>query len=132
MSYKQLFPFQVRKTFLLLTFCDGCGRSLFQSLRCQTCGIRFHQRCIDKVNPVCSWDSMKDWARHKYVTVDLAQLFACANTVMILLFSVLFWLETKTEIVVLVLPYNLCLSDGRKIVRTVTRGSSGWVFFFFL
>ena len=55
----------VRKTFLLLTFCDGCGRSLFQSLRCQTCGIRFHQRCIDKVNPVCSWDSMKDWAGHK-------------------------------------------------------------------
>ncbi|XP_063448062.1 serine/threonine-protein kinase B-raf-like isoform X3 [Mytilus trossulus] len=55
----------VRKTFLLLTFCDGCGRSLFQSLRCQTCGIRFHQRCIDKVNPVCSWDSMKEWARHK-------------------------------------------------------------------
>lgn len=62
------FKLQVRKTFLLLTFCDGCGRSLFQSLRCQTCGIRFHQRCIDKVNPVCSWDSMKDWAGHKYVT----------------------------------------------------------------
>lgn len=55
----------VRKTFLLLTFCDGCGRSLFQSLRCQTCGIRFHQRCIDKVNPFCSWGSTMDWARHK-------------------------------------------------------------------
>ncbi|XP_052085966.1 serine/threonine-protein kinase B-raf-like isoform X1 [Mytilus californianus] len=60
----------VRKTFLLLTFCDGCGRSLFQSLRCQTCGIRFHQRCIDKVNPVCSWDSMKEWARHNKLPVD--------------------------------------------------------------
>nr|XP_022299577.1 serine/threonine-protein kinase B-raf-like isoform X1 [Crassostrea virginica] len=43
----------VRKTFLLLTFCDGCGKSLFQSLRCQTCGIRFHQRCSDKIQPFC-------------------------------------------------------------------------------
>ncbi|KAK3102755.1 hypothetical protein FSP39_013673 [Pinctada imbricata] len=46
----------VRKTFLLLTFCDGCGKSLFQSLRCQTCGIRFHQRCIEKVPPFCQVD----------------------------------------------------------------------------
>ncbi|XP_056000824.1 serine/threonine-protein kinase B-raf-like isoform X3 [Ostrea edulis] len=43
----------VRKTFLLLTFCDGCGKSLFQSFRCQTCGIRFHQRCSDKIQPFC-------------------------------------------------------------------------------
>ncbi|XP_062613189.1 serine/threonine-protein kinase B-raf-like isoform X1 [Saccostrea cucullata] len=43
----------VRKTFLLLTFCDGCGKSLFQGFRCQTCGIRFHQRCSDKIQPFC-------------------------------------------------------------------------------
>ncbi|XP_021343300.1 serine/threonine-protein kinase B-raf-like isoform X4 [Mizuhopecten yessoensis] len=45
----------VRKTYFFLTFCDGCGKSLFQSLMCKTCNIKFHQRCINRVSFLCPW-----------------------------------------------------------------------------
>ncbi|BFZ10465.1 hypothetical protein BsWGS_13504 [Bradybaena similaris] len=45
-----------RKTYFSLTFCDVCHNLLFQSIRCQTCGIKFHQRCEDKVPRNCQGD----------------------------------------------------------------------------
>ncbi|GFO42817.1 serine/threonine-protein kinase b-raf-like [Plakobranchus ocellatus] len=45
-----------RKTYFSLTFCDICRHLLFQSIRCQTCGIKFHQRCEDKVPRKCQGD----------------------------------------------------------------------------
>ena len=45
---------QVRKTFLILAFCDSCRRLLFQGFRCQTCGYRFHQRCASNVPIMCT------------------------------------------------------------------------------
>ncbi|ELT97372.1 hypothetical protein CAPTEDRAFT_217324 [Capitella teleta] len=39
----------VRKTFLTIVFCDICRRLLFQGFKCQTCGTRFHQKCLGKV-----------------------------------------------------------------------------------
>ncbi|RUS75032.1 hypothetical protein EGW08_017213 [Elysia chlorotica] len=45
-----------RKTYFSLTFCDICRHLLFQSIRCQTCGIKFHQRCEDKVPRNCQGD----------------------------------------------------------------------------
>ncbi|XP_069101203.1 serine/threonine-protein kinase B-raf-like isoform X4 [Argopecten irradians] len=50
----------VRKTYFFLTFCDGCGKSLFQSLMCKTCNIRFHQRCINRVSLLCPWHDAID------------------------------------------------------------------------
>uniref|UniRef100_T2MGW2 non-specific serine/threonine protein kinase n=1 Tax=Hydra vulgaris TaxID=6087 RepID=T2MGW2_HYDVU len=43
----------VRKTFFTLTFCDACGKLLFQGFRCQTCGYRFHQKCAKEVPSLC-------------------------------------------------------------------------------
>ncbi|BFZ08162.1 hypothetical protein BsWGS_11201 [Bradybaena similaris] len=45
-----------RKTYFSLTFCDVCHNLLFQSIRCQTCGLRFHQRCEDKAPQSCQGD----------------------------------------------------------------------------
>ncbi|XP_005096987.2 serine/threonine-protein kinase A-Raf isoform X2 [Aplysia californica] len=45
-----------RKTYFSLTFCDICRNLLFQSIRCQTCGLKFHQRCEDKVPRNCQGD----------------------------------------------------------------------------
>ncbi|XP_041347487.1 serine/threonine-protein kinase A-Raf-like isoform X2 [Gigantopelta aegis] len=45
-----------RKTFFSLTFCDMCRNLLFQGFRCQTCGLKFHQRCEDKVPRTCQGD----------------------------------------------------------------------------
>ncbi|KAK6994772.1 serine/threonine-protein kinase A-Raf-like isoform X1 [Biomphalaria glabrata] len=45
-----------RKTYFSLTFCDICRNLLFQSIRCQTCGLKFHQRCEDKVPRSCQGD----------------------------------------------------------------------------
>ncbi|CAG2122796.1 unnamed protein product, partial [Medioppia subpectinata] len=42
-----------RKTFFTLAFCECCHKLLFHGLRCQTCGIRFHQRCIEAVPLMC-------------------------------------------------------------------------------
>ena len=44
---------QVRKTFFTLAFCECCHRLLFHGFRCQTCGIRFHQRCANAVPSLC-------------------------------------------------------------------------------
>ncbi|XP_054162999.1 raf homolog serine/threonine-protein kinase Raf-like isoform X2 [Oppia nitens] len=43
----------VRKTFFTLAFCECCHRLLFHGFRCQTCGIRFHQRCANAVPSLC-------------------------------------------------------------------------------
>nr|KAG5695020.1 hypothetical protein BaRGS_015844 [Batillaria attramentaria] len=45
-----------RKTYFSLTFCDMCRNLLFQGIRCQTCGLKFHQRCEDKVPRTCQGD----------------------------------------------------------------------------
>ncbi|XP_071082636.1 serine/threonine-protein kinase A-Raf-like isoform X1 [Haliotis cracherodii] len=45
-----------RKTFFSLTFCDMCRNLLFQGIRCQTCGLKFHQRCEEKVPRTCQGD----------------------------------------------------------------------------
>ncbi|CAL1527085.1 unnamed protein product [Lymnaea stagnalis] len=45
-----------RKTYFSLTFCDICRNLLFQSIRCQTCGLKFHQRCEEKVPRNCQGD----------------------------------------------------------------------------
>jgi len=44
---------KVRKTFFTLAFCECCHRLLFHGFRCQTCGIRFHQRCANAVPSLC-------------------------------------------------------------------------------
>ncbi|CAG2113727.1 unnamed protein product, partial [Medioppia subpectinata] len=57
---RERFPIQtsishnyVRKTFFTLAFCECCHRLLFHGFRCQTCGIRFHQRCANAVPSLC-------------------------------------------------------------------------------
>ncbi|XP_025094528.1 serine/threonine-protein kinase A-Raf-like isoform X2 [Pomacea canaliculata] len=45
-----------RKTYFSLTFCDMCRNLLFQGIRCQTCGLKFHQRCEDKAPRTCQGD----------------------------------------------------------------------------
>lgn len=48
------FIFQfIRKTFFSLAFCECCRRLLFTGLYCNQCNFRFHQRCGDKVPPLC-------------------------------------------------------------------------------
>ncbi len=49
----QIFNQKVRKTFFTLAFCECCHRLLFHGFRCQTCGIRFHQRCANAVPSLC-------------------------------------------------------------------------------
>ena len=39
---------QVRKTFLTLSYCDGCKHLLFQGYKCQTCSSRYHVRCANE------------------------------------------------------------------------------------
>ncbi|XP_037038545.1 raf homolog serine/threonine-protein kinase Raf isoform X2 [Bradysia coprophila] len=43
----------IRKTFFSLAFCECCRRLLFTGLYCNQCNFRFHQRCGDKVPPLC-------------------------------------------------------------------------------
>lgn len=43
----------VRKTFFSLAFCECCRRLLFTGFYCTQCNFRFHQRCADKVPPLC-------------------------------------------------------------------------------
>lgn len=43
----------VRKTFLSLAFCECCRRLLFSGFYCNQCNFRCHQRCEDKVQPLC-------------------------------------------------------------------------------
>ncbi|KAJ6634759.1 Raf like serine/threonine-protein kinase Raf, partial [Pseudolycoriella hygida] len=43
----------IRKTFFTLAFCECCRRLLFTGLYCNQCNFRFHQRCGDKVPPLC-------------------------------------------------------------------------------
>lgn len=43
----------VRKTFFSLAFCECCRRLLFTGFYCTQCNYRFHQRCADKVPPLC-------------------------------------------------------------------------------
>ncbi|KAL5014396.1 hypothetical protein ScPMuIL_008666 [Solemya velum] len=49
-----------RKTFFALTFCDGCGKFLFQGFRCQTCGYKFHQRCKERRSAICQGAGLED------------------------------------------------------------------------
>lgn len=44
----------IRKTFFSLAFCECCRRLLFTGFYCNQCNFRFHQRCADKVPPLCS------------------------------------------------------------------------------
>lgn len=44
----------IRKTFFSLAFCECCRRLLFTGFYCSQCNYRFHQRCADKVPPLCS------------------------------------------------------------------------------
>lgn len=44
----------IRKTFFSLAFCECCRRLLFTGFYCNQCNYRFHQRCADKVPPLCS------------------------------------------------------------------------------
>ncbi|CAG2177050.1 unnamed protein product, partial [Oppiella nova] len=57
---RERFPIQtsishnyVRKTFFTLAFCECCHRFLFHGFRCQTCGIRLHQRCANAMPSLC-------------------------------------------------------------------------------
>ncbi|XP_078468354.1 serine/threonine-protein kinase B-raf-like [Lampetra fluviatilis] len=52
----------VRRTDLMLAFCDICRKLLFQGFRCQECGMRFHQRCSTDVPMICiSLDGINPW-----------------------------------------------------------------------
>ncbi|XP_065903705.1 serine/threonine-protein kinase A-Raf-like [Dysidea avara] len=44
----------VRKTFYMLAFCDACRKPLLHGFRCQTCQVKFHQRCSAKVPMHCT------------------------------------------------------------------------------
>lgn len=44
----------IRKTFFSLAFCECCRRLLFTGFYCDQCNYRFHQRCANKVPPICS------------------------------------------------------------------------------
>lgn len=46
----------IRKTFFSLAFCECCRRLLFTGFYCNQCNFRFHQRCADKVPPMCKVD----------------------------------------------------------------------------
>lgn len=48
----------IRKTFLSLAFCECCRRLLFSGFYCNQCNFRCHQRCEDKVEPLCHQISM--------------------------------------------------------------------------
>lgn len=47
----------IRKTFFSLAFCECCRRLLFTGFYCNQCNFRFHQRCADKVPPMCKIES---------------------------------------------------------------------------
>jgi B-Raf proto-oncogene serine/threonine-protein kinase len=53
----------VRKTFFSLAFCECCRRLLFTGFYCNQCNYRFHQRCVDKVPPLCSKLQMDTYYR---------------------------------------------------------------------
>ncbi|XP_049887939.1 raf homolog serine/threonine-protein kinase Raf isoform X3 [Pectinophora gossypiella] len=49
-----------RKTFFTLAFCECCRRLLFNGFYCSQCNFKFHQRCADKVPPICHQVRMTD------------------------------------------------------------------------
>ena len=53
----------IRKTFFSLAFCECCRRLLFTGFYCNQCNFRFHQRCADKVPPLCSKLQMDTYYR---------------------------------------------------------------------
>lgn len=53
----------IRKTFFSLAFCECCRRLLFTGFYCNQCNYRFHQRCVDKVPPLCSKLQMDTYYR---------------------------------------------------------------------
>ncbi|KAK6176333.1 hypothetical protein SNE40_014636 [Patella caerulea] len=55
-----------RKTFFALTFCDMCRSLLFQGIRCQTCGLKFHQRCEEKIPRNCQGDLEVFFRQQRY------------------------------------------------------------------
>ncbi|XP_055529875.1 raf homolog serine/threonine-protein kinase Raf [Wyeomyia smithii] len=54
----------IRKTFFSLAFCECCRRLLFTGFYCNQCNYRFHQRCVDKVPPICSKRHMDNTMYH--------------------------------------------------------------------
>ena len=44
----------VRKTFFRFVVCEYCSKILWNGLRCQTCGIKFHPRCSKYIPITCS------------------------------------------------------------------------------
>ena len=45
---------QVRKTFMMLSFCNACRRLVLHGLKCQTCAARYHQHCAtERQNERC-------------------------------------------------------------------------------
>lgn len=54
----------IRKTFFSLAFCECCRRLLFTGFYCNQCNFRFHQRCADKVPPLCSKLQMDTYYQH--------------------------------------------------------------------
>lgn len=54
----------IRKTFFSLAFCECCRRLLFTGFYCNQCNYRFHQRCVDKVPPICSKRHMDNTFYH--------------------------------------------------------------------
>ncbi|XP_058458884.1 raf homolog serine/threonine-protein kinase Raf isoform X2 [Malaya genurostris] len=54
----------IRKTFFSLAFCECCRRLLFTGFYCNQCNYRFHQRCVDKVPPICSKRHMDNIYHH--------------------------------------------------------------------
>lgn len=53
----------IRKTFFTLAFCECCHRLLFTGFYCNQCNYRFHQRCVEKVPPLCSKLQMDTYYR---------------------------------------------------------------------
>lgn len=51
----------IRKTFFSLAFCECCRRLLFTGLYCNQCNFRFHQRCGEKVPPLCHQINMDSY-----------------------------------------------------------------------
>lgn len=44
---------KIRKEFFSIVNCVYCKKLLMFGLRCQQCGIKFHESCSTKVSPIC-------------------------------------------------------------------------------
>lgn len=70
----------IRKTFFSLAFCECCRRLLFTGFYCNQCNYRFHQRCADKVPPLCSKLQMDTYYQLLLANTDSSTgLFNCGS-----------------------------------------------------